>query len=88
MLRYDLGAAVARALGERLGEVGGLDIAVVGMLDRADDAVGLAERPDLLDLLGRQDVDLDADRLGDAGIVHELVPAVLGAGEADVGDLP
>ena len=37
--------------------------------------------------LGRQDVDLDADRLGDAGVIHVLVPAVLGAGEADVGDL-
>ena len=40
----------ARALGERLGQVGGLDVAVVGMLDGAEDAVGLAERPDLLDL--------------------------------------
>ena len=83
----DLGAERARALGERLGEVGGLDVAVVGVLDGADDAVGLAERPDLLDLVGRQHVDLDADRLGDAGVVHVLVPAVPRAGEADVGDL-
>ena len=81
----DFGAAVARALGQRLGQVGRLDIAVVGMLDGAEDAVRLAERPDLLQLLRRQHVDLDADRLGDAGIIHELVPAVLGAGQADVG---
>ena len=81
----DFGAAIARAARERLRQVGGLDIAVVGMLDGAEDAVRLAERPDLLHLLRRQHVDVDADRARDAGIVHELVPAVLGAGEADVG---
>ena len=47
----DLGAAAARALGQGLGQVGGLDVAVVGMLDGAEHAVGLAERPDLLHLL-------------------------------------
>ena len=83
----DLGAARARALGEGLGEVGRLHVAVVGMLDRADDAVGVAERPQLLHLLGGDQVDVDADRLGGAGIIHVLVPAVLGAGEAEVGDL-
>ena len=81
----DLRAAGARTLGQRLGQVGGLDIAVVGMLDGADDAVGLAERPDLLELRGRELVDLDADGLGDAGVIHELVPAVVGARQADVG---
>ena len=49
-LAVDLGAARAGALGEGLRQVGGLDIAVVGMLDGADDAIGLAERPDLLHL--------------------------------------
>ena len=62
-LAVDLGAARAGALGEGLGQVGGLDVAVVRVLDRAEDAVDLAERPDLLDLLRRQHVDLDADRL-------------------------
>ena len=47
----DFSAAIARTLGERLGEIGGLDIAVIGMLDGADDAVRLAERPDFLELL-------------------------------------
>jgi hypothetical protein len=83
----DFGTARAGTLGHRLCQVGGLDIAVVGVLDRADDAVGLAQRPDLLHLFRCQDVDLDADRLGDAGIIHELVPAVGRTGEADVGDL-
>ena len=44
-----------------------------------------AERPDLLELRGRELVDLDADGLGDAGVIHELVPAVGGARQADVG---
>ena len=81
----DFGTAIARTLGERLGEIGRLDIAVIGMLDRAEHAVRLAERPDFLDLRRRELVDLDADRLGDARVIHELVPAILGAGEADVG---
>ena len=37
--------------------------------------------------LGVSTFDLDADRLGDAGVIHELVPAVPGAREADVGHL-
>ena len=52
VLRWISAPRVAGALGERLGEIGGLDIAVVGMLDGADDAIGLAQRPDLLDLAG------------------------------------
>ena len=46
----DLGERVPRSLGERLGQVGGLDIAI-GMLDRPDQAVGLQSwRSDRLDL--------------------------------------
>ena len=41
----------ARAARQRLGQIGGLDIAVLGMLDRADDPLDVAERPDLLDLV-------------------------------------
>ena len=83
----DGGAAVASAAGQRLGQVGGLNIAVLGMLDRAENAVGLAERPDLLQLCGRQQPDRHTDRLGDAGIVHVLVPAVPGARQPDIGDV-
>jgi hypothetical protein len=79
-LAVDPSAAVAGALGERLGQVGGLDIAVIGMLDGAENALDIAQRPDLLDLIGGQKIDLDADGLGDAGVVHVLVPAVAGAG--------
>ena len=50
----DFSAPAAGTLGQRLGQIGGLDIAIVGMLDGADDAIGLAQRPDFLHLLGRQ----------------------------------
>ncbi len=80
----DLRTQRPRALGESLGQVGGLDIPVVGVLDGAEDAVGLAERPDFLELRRSQHVHLHADRAGDAGVVHVLVPAVLGSRQADV----
>ena len=72
----DLAAAFARAPRQRLRQIGGLDIAVLRMLDRADDAVGVAERPDLLDLLGRQELHLDADRRRDARVILIFVEAV------------
>ena len=77
-------AAFARAARQRLGEVGGLDIAVLGVLDRADDSIDIAERPDLLDLLRREELDLDADGRGDAGVIAIFVHPVAGAREADV----
>ena len=87
-LTVDLGAAIARAARERLGEIGGLDIAVLGMPDGAEKAVGLAERPDLAHLPRRQEFDLDAaDRRGDAGVIFVFVQPVLRARETDVGDL-
>jgi hypothetical protein len=58
------------------------------MLDRADHAIDVAQGPDLLDLPGRQEFDVDADRRGHAGVVRELVEPISGAGESDVGDLP
>ncbi len=79
--------AVTRALGQRLRQIGGLNITVIRMLDGAEQAVRLAERPDLLHLLRRQHIDAHADGLGNAGIIHIFVPAILGAGETDVGDL-
>ena len=50
VLAVDLGPAIARAARQRLRQVGGLDIAVLRVLDRAENAVDIAERPDLLDL--------------------------------------
>ena len=81
------GAQLARALGQGLGQVGGLDIAVIGMLDGADQVIGLGERPDFLDLVRGQEVDVHADGLGHARIVAILVHPVLGQSKADVGHL-
>ncbi len=86
-IAVDGGATVARALGKRLCEVCGLDVAIVGVLDGAEQAIGLTERPDFLDLFRRQHLDVDTDRFGNAGIVHIFVPAVLGAGETNIGNL-
>ncbi len=84
----DLAPAIACAAGQGLGQVGGLDVAVLRVLDGAEQPFGIAQRPDLADLVRRQCLDLDpANRGGDAGIVLILVHPVLGAGETDVGDL-
>ena len=86
-LAVDLSPEFARRPRKRLRKIRRLDIAVLGMLDRADDSVDVAERPDLLDLLRGQELDLDADRGGDSGVIVIFVHPVAGAREADVGDL-
>ncbi len=45
-LAVDFRAAIAGAARKRLGEVGGLDIAVLRMPDGADQTLRLAQRPD------------------------------------------
>ena len=87
-LPVDLAAAVARAARQRLGQIGGLDVAVAGVLNGAQKPVGDAERPDLRDLGRREEFHLNAaDGGGDAGIIAIFVEPVLGARQADVGDL-
>ncbi len=51
----DLPAPVSRAPRQGLGEVGGLNVAVLRVLDGAQQPVRLAQRPDLLQLIGRED---------------------------------
>jgi len=86
-MAIDLRAERPCPAGKSLGQVGGLDIAVIGMLDRAEQTVRVAERPDFLDLIRGQDLDIDPDGFGDPGIIHVLVPAVLGTGQTDIGNL-
>jgi len=83
----NLGAPGACALGERLGQIGRLDVAIVRMLDGAEHALDIAQRPDLLELGRCQEAYVDADRGGDAGVVFEFVEAILRARQPDVGDL-
>ena len=80
-------AKIARAFCQRGGQIAGLNVAVLGVLNRADQSLGVAHRPDLADLLRREEIDGDADGFADAGVVAVFVHAVLGASEADVADL-
>ena len=83
----DSGAALARTLCQRLCQVSGLDIAIFWMLDRADHALSVTERPDVLDLLRRQEVHVHADGAGNACIVLIFVHPVLRRREPNVGHL-
>ena len=86
-LAIDLGAEVAGTDGHGLGHVGGLDIAVAGMLDGADQPVDIAQGPDFLDVGRSQEFDLDTDGLGHAGILMIFVHAVAVHGQANIADL-
>ena len=80
----DLSAALARAARQRLRQVGGLNVAVLEVLDRANDFFDIAERPDCLDLSRREEFDLDADRFRDARVIIVFVHPVAGQREANV----
>ena len=56
------------------------------MLDSPNNSIDFAQRPQLLQLLRRELVDFNANRFSNAGIVHEFVPAVLGARHTNVGN--
>src|SRR5260370_26298109 len=72
----DLGAAIARALSERLGHVGGSDMAVLPMVEPAKDAPAmLDERPQLPDLVRRQDLGVDPLRRRRSDVPPILVAA-------------
>ena len=75
-----------RAFGQRLRQVGGLDVAVIRMHDAADEAVDVAQRPELQDFIGRQEANVDADRLGRRRILIILVHAIPVHRQADVAD--
>ena len=83
----DLGAVVARALGQRHGQVGGRDVAVVGVVERAHQPGGLAQRPELLDLGGADHLEGHADGVRGAAIVVVLVHAVAVGRQAQIARL-
>ena len=82
----DLRPPVAGAAREGLGEIGGLDVPVLGVEDGPDEALRLAERPDLPNLARGQELDADPDGAGDPGVEPVLVHAVAVRREADVAD--
>ena len=58
------------------------------MLNSADNAVDVAQWPDLFDLIGGEKADVDTDCFRDAGIKSVFVHTVFAAREADIRNLP
>ena len=77
---------LARALGHRLGHVGGVDVAVGRVEERADEVLGAHQRPAVLISAGRQPLEGDADGLGGGGVELEFVHARPGLRHAQVAD--
>ena len=84
----NLSAPVACALRQCLRQVSRLDVTVIRMLDCSQEVIRFTKWPDFLDLLWGQLVDFHANSFGNSGVIHELVPAVLGAGKTDIGHFP
>ena len=82
----NLRAPVPCTGGECLGQIRRLHVAVPGMADRSDQAVDVAQRPDLLDLLRGQEVDVDPDGACHARVLAVLVHPVAVHGETDIAD--
>ncbi len=87
-LAIDGGPALPGTGGEGLGQIGGLHVTVIRVLDRAHQIVGVAQRPDLLHLLRCQLPDIDTNGLRHACILQVFVHAFLRGREADVGNPP
>jgi hypothetical protein len=85
-LAFNRGAMLTRALGHRLRHVGGVNVAVLRVIERADQIIGAHQRPAILDFLGRQELVVDASRLRDRGIQHVFVHAFLTLRHPQVAD--
>ena len=89
-LLVDLGAAGARPFAQRHGEIRRRNVAVVGMIERADDVLRVAavaeldQRPELLHFLRRDDLEWDADGVGGTAVLLVLVHAVTAGREAQI----
>ena len=81
-------AAAARAGGQRLGQIRRLHVPVPRMADRPDQAVDVAQRPDLPDLGGGQELDVHPDGAGHARVLVVLVHPVAVHREPDVAHQP
>ena len=89
-LLVDLGAAAARAFAQRHGEVGRRDVAVIGMIERADDfrrAGAVAEfdqRPQIADLARADHLEGHADGIRRAAVFLVFVHAIAAGREAQI----
>jgi hypothetical protein len=89
-LFVDLGAAAAGAFAQRHGEVGRGNVAVIGVIQRADDVrrvaavAELGEGPEVADFLRRNDLEGHADGVGGTAVLLVLVHAIAIGGETEV----
>ena len=77
------GAGGARSRRQGLGHLAGIDVAVVGIPQAAEQVVGLQERMARAHLVRRQDLEGEALGVRHADDVTELFHALPGVGEAD-----
>ncbi len=82
----DRDAAVAGTTSQSLGDVGGIDVAVGGVEDRADEVLGPDQRPALLDLVGRHPLVGNVDVLRRGGVEHVFVHPRLALRHPQVAD--
>ena len=78
----DLRAALARALGQRHGDVGRIALAVERQVHRADHAVGVQMRIHLLDFVRRNLAHVDIEGAGHRGLTIDFVLALFGQRDA------
>ena len=79
----DFGAGGARSRRQRLGHLAGVDVAVVGIPEAAEQVVGLQERMARAHFVLRQDLEGEALGVRHADDVTELFHALPGVGEPD-----
>ena len=86
-VRADLRPALARAGGQGVGKTGRVEPAIGRQVDRAEDALGRHEREACLRLVGGDELERQAERLGPAGLAAELLETFRAGREAERADL-
>ena len=86
-LRADLGAAPARARGQRVGQPRRVEPAVGRQPDGAQHAIGGHQREPVLGLLRRDQLERQPERLGPAGLAAELLEPFRARGQPERADL-
>ena len=68
--------ALPRALCQCLSQIGRLNIAIIGMLNRAQHTIHIGQRPDVLDLTRRQEIDINTNRSRNPCIIMIFIHTV------------
>ena len=81
---FNRNAQLPRTLGHGLRDIGWIDVAIGGVINRPLKIFGPHQRPTLFDLVGCQPLIGDADRFGGRGIKHVFIHARLRLGHAQI----